>query len=156
VLQGARDKLVLQGNRKHDQLIFIAWFEFRHRFLYLIEPYSFALDSPTFSTVSTAGVIVPEGVLPEWDREAWRWGGCRFCLRAGPRSVPGRSINLFSMDGGALPLNHPTIKQHKRLWKDGDLPKPFSYQSLFSQTMTTAAHRWAALLTIEIQIVTTL
>ena len=31
VLQRARDKLVLQGNREHDQLIFVEWFEFCHR-----------------------------------------------------------------------------------------------------------------------------
>ena len=30
VLQGTRDKLVLQGNWQHDQLIFIAWFVFCH------------------------------------------------------------------------------------------------------------------------------
>ena len=38
VLQCSRDKLVLQGDGEHDQLISIAWFEFCHRFLYLIEP----------------------------------------------------------------------------------------------------------------------
>jgi hypothetical protein len=48
--------LVLQGDRQHDQLIFVEWFEFCHRVLYLIEPCGFALDSPTFSTVSTARV----------------------------------------------------------------------------------------------------
>jgi hypothetical protein len=31
VLQCARDKLVLQGNGEHDQLIFVEWFEFCHR-----------------------------------------------------------------------------------------------------------------------------
>jgi hypothetical protein len=56
VFQRTWHKLVLQGNWEHDQLIFIAGFEFRHRFLYLIEPSSFVLDSPTFSTVSTVGV----------------------------------------------------------------------------------------------------
>ena len=56
VLQRTRDKLVLQGNRQHDQLIFIAAFEFCHGFLFRLEPCSIVLDSPTFSTVSTAGV----------------------------------------------------------------------------------------------------
>ncbi|MEO7838640.1 MAG: hypothetical protein ABIU06_04745, partial [Anaerolineales bacterium] len=36
-------KLVLQGNREHDHLIFIAWFVFCHRCLYLIKPHRFAL-----------------------------------------------------------------------------------------------------------------
>jgi hypothetical protein len=53
MLQRARDKLVLQGDWGHDQLIFIARFEFFHRVLHRMEPRGVALDSPTFPTVST-------------------------------------------------------------------------------------------------------
>jgi hypothetical protein len=40
MIQRTRDKLVLEGNREHDQLIFIAGFDFCHRFLYLIDKYT--------------------------------------------------------------------------------------------------------------------
>ena len=43
VLQCPRDKLVLEGDREHDQLIFIAWFEFCHRFLYLYRTLSLCM-----------------------------------------------------------------------------------------------------------------
>jgi hypothetical protein len=56
VFQGPRDKLVLERDGKHDHLVFIAWFVFCHRVLWLIKPHRFMLDSPTFSTVSTVCV----------------------------------------------------------------------------------------------------
>lgn len=62
VLQRTWDKLVLQGDREHYQLIFVEWFEFCHRFLCLIEPCSLVLDSPCFFD-SFNGL------------RYWRWGG---------------------------------------------------------------------------------
>ena len=48
VFERAGDNLVLQGNGQHDQLIFIAGFEFCHKVLFPIKPYGFKLDSPLF------------------------------------------------------------------------------------------------------------
>jgi hypothetical protein len=56
MLQRARDKLGLQGNREHHQLIFIAWFEFYHSPTIIKDDVVSRECFPSFSTVSTAGV----------------------------------------------------------------------------------------------------
>jgi hypothetical protein len=70
VLECPRFELILEGDGKHDPVMIMVGFEFCHRFLYLIEPGSFALDSPTFSTVSTARITGRwVGVDSAWEQE---------------------------------------------------------------------------------------